>query len=70
MTRLVRERWIGILTVLVILAVSYALAYGLYRHSIALNDSCLWTGYAIFMAVLLVRALLDLVRRRFRPAAP
>ena len=69
MTRTSRERWIGILTVLVIFAACYALAYGLHRYDIALDDSWLWTGYAIFMAVLLVRALLDLARRRFSPAA-
>jgi general stress protein CsbA len=75
MTRLLRERYLGVLTVLVIFAVSYALGYGLHQYGIALDNSWLWTGYAIFMAALLVRALLvravlDLARRRFRSAAP
>ena len=70
MTRISREQWIGALTVLIMFAVSYGLAYWLFQQGIALDDGWAWTGYAIFMAALLVRALLDLARRRFSPAAP
>lgn len=69
MTRTSRERWIGILTVLAIFAACHALAHELHRYGIALDYSWLWTGYAIFMAALLVRGLFDLARRRFSPAA-
>jgi general stress protein CsbA len=67
---MIHMQWIGVLTVLVILAASYGAAYGLRQYGIALDDGSVWTGYAIFMAALLVRAVLDLARRRFSPAAP
>jgi len=68
MTRTSRERWIGILTVLAIFVVCYALAYELHRYGIALDYSWLWTGYAIFMAALLVRGMFRFGLPPFQPS--